>query len=132
MSARILIVDDEEIVVRSCKRILEGPGIALDSADNGRDALRKADEAPPDIVILDIMMPGMDGMQVLQLLKERHPEVDVIMVTGLSQIRTAVQAMKLGAFDYLPKPFVRPPTSAPTCASTTSSAPARRCRPSTA
>jgi len=105
MSARILIVDDEDIVVRSCKRILQGPGIALDSADNGRDALRKADETPPDIVILDIMMPGMDGLEVLQLLKERHPEVDVIMVTGLSQIRTAVQAMKLGAFDYLPKPF---------------------------
>jgi DNA-binding NtrC family response regulator len=105
MSARILIVDDEEIVVRSCRRILEGPGFLLDSTDNGHEALRKVDEAPFDIVILDIMMPKMDGMEVLQQIKERHPEVDVIMVTGLSQIQTAVQAMKLGAFDYLPKPF---------------------------
>jgi len=105
MNARILIVDDEEIVVRSCKRILEGPGVLLDAAANGRDALRKADEMPLDIVILDIMMPGMDGLEVLQQLKERHPEVDVVMITGLSQIQTAVKAMKLGAFDYLPKPF---------------------------
>ena len=56
-------------------------------------------------MILDIMMPKMDGLEVLQRVKETHPDIDVIMVTGLSQIETAVQAMKLGAFDYLPKPF---------------------------
>ncbi len=105
MSARILIVDDEEIVIRSCMRILEDPNYVVDSAQNGLDALRMVEETPYDIVVLDIMMPKMDGMEVLQQVKERHPEVDVIMVTGLSQIQTAVKAMKLGAFDYLPKPF---------------------------
>ncbi len=105
MSARILIVDDEEIVVRSCQRILAAGGHRIDSASNGFDALRLVDENPYDIVVLDIMMPKMDGLEVLQQIKERHPEVDVIMITGLSQIQTAVKAMKLGAFDYLPKPF---------------------------
>jgi DNA-binding NtrC family response regulator len=56
-------------------------------------------------VVLDIMMPKIDGVEVLRRIKEGHPDVDVIMITGLSEIGTAVQAMKLGAFDYLPKPF---------------------------
>jgi DNA-binding NtrC family response regulator len=105
MSDRILIVDDEDIVVRSCRRILETPQREIATASNGFDALRKVEESAFDIVILDIMMSRMDGLQVLQQLKERHPEIDVIMITGLSQIQTAVRAMKLGAFDYLPKPF---------------------------
>jgi len=105
MSIRILIVDDEEIVIRSCQRILASDEYLVDAAQSGPEALRKADEGDYDIVVLDIMMPGMDGLEVLQQLKERHPAIDVIMVTGLSEIKTAVQAMKLGAFDYLPKPF---------------------------
>lgn len=105
MSARILIVDDEEIVIRSCQRILACDDFVIDAAQSGREALKKVDETDYDIVILDIMMPGMDGLEVLQQVKERYPGVDVIMMTGLSQIKTAVQAMKLGAFDYLPKPF---------------------------
>ena len=105
MSATILIVDDEDIVIRSCKRILADDQHVIDSATNGWDALKKVDEGRFDLVILDIMMPKMDGLEVLQQVKERHPDVDVIMVTGLSQIQTAVKAMKLGAFDYLPKPF---------------------------
>ncbi len=106
MSARILIVDDEEIVIRSCRRILGDSNLyALDSAPGGMEALRKVDENEYDLLVLDIMMPGIDGLEVLQQVKERHPDVDVIMVTGLSQVQTAVKAMKLGAFDYLPKPF---------------------------
>ena len=105
MSARILIVDDEEIVVRSCLRILGGDTYVVDSVQNGNEALKKVDETDYDIMVLDIMMPGIDGIEVLQQVKERHPDVDVIMVTGLSQVDTAVKAMKLGAFDYLSKPF---------------------------
>jgi DNA-binding NtrC family response regulator len=105
MSVRILIVDDEEIVIRSCRRILSDSMFSVDSAQNGMEALRKVDESDYDLMVLDIMMPGIDGLEVLQQVKERHPDVDVIMVTGLSQIQTAVKAMKLGAFDYLPKPF---------------------------
>jgi DNA-binding NtrC family response regulator len=105
MSARILIVDDEEIVIRSCQRILGDDSHVVDSAHDGSEALRKVDENEYDIVVLDIMMPGIGGLEVLQQIKERHPDVEVVMVTGLSQIETAVKAMKLGAFDYLPKPF---------------------------
>jgi DNA-binding NtrC family response regulator len=105
MSARILVVDDEEIVVRSCLRILGDGDYELDSAQDGVEALRKIADGPFDILVLDIMMPAMDGIEVLRRVKESHPDMDVIMITGLSQIDTAVQAMKLGAFDYLPKPF---------------------------
>ncbi|MEY2686511.1 MAG: hypothetical protein RL375_709 [Pseudomonadota bacterium] len=115
MSVRILIVDDEDIVIRSCKRIVaaatlasggfDGAACKVDAATSGIEALRLIEQQPYDLVVLDIMMPKMDGLEVLQQVKERHPDIDVIMVTGLSQITTAVKAMKLGAFDYLPKPF---------------------------
>lgn len=105
MSARILVVDDEEIVVRSCMRILGSDEYHVESASDGMAALKMIGDNAYDIVILDIMMPRVSGLDVLQRIKESHPDTDVIMVTGLSQIETAVQAMKLGAFDYLPKPF---------------------------
>ncbi len=106
MKARILVVDDEEIVIRSCLRILgDDGGYEAEAVQDGIEALRKIDESHYDVLILDIMMPRMDGLEVLRRVKETHPDIDVIMVTGLSQIETAVRSMKLGAFDYLPKPF---------------------------
>lgn len=105
MSARILVVDDEEIVIRSCLRILEGDDYHIEVAHDGRDALHKVGNNTYDVMILDIMMPNLGGLEVLRRVKEAHPDTDVIMITGLSQIDTAVQAMKLGAFDYISKPF---------------------------
>jgi DNA-binding NtrC family response regulator len=105
VSTRILIVDDEEIIIRSCKRILAGADYEIDAVQDGLEALRKVEETPYDLVILDIMMPKIDGLEVLRRVREGHPDIDVIMITGLSQIETAVKSMKLGAFDYLPKPF---------------------------
>jgi DNA-binding NtrC family response regulator len=105
MSIRVLIVDDEDIVVRSCQRILADCGFEIDAVSDGWEALRRVEAHDYEIIILDIMMPKIDGLEVLQHVKERHPDTDVIMITGLSQIQTAVQSMKLGAFDYLSKPF---------------------------
>ncbi len=105
MSARILIVDDEPIVIRSCTRILSDGAYTVEAVQDGFSALKKVEEADFDLLILDVMMPKMDGLEVLQAVKERHPDLEVIMMTGLSEIQTAVKAMKLGAFDYLSKPF---------------------------
>ena len=105
MSARILVVDDEDIVIRSCLRILDGNGYQIEAAKDGQEALRKVEDNSYDVMILDIMMPNLGGMEVLRRVKETHPDTDVVMITGLSQIDTAVQAMKLGAFDYISKPF---------------------------
>ena len=105
MSARVLVVDDEEIVVRSCLRALADSGYRTEAVQSGAEALAKIADGAYDVLVLDIMMPKMDGIEVLRRVKETHPDVEVIMITGLSQIETAVSAMKLGAFDYLSKPF---------------------------
>jgi DNA-binding NtrC family response regulator len=105
MSARILVVDDEPIVIRSVVRVLGGTDYQVEAVPDGVEALRKIEDTPYDVVILDIMMPKIDGIEVLRRIKEGHPDIDVIMITGLSQIDTAVRSMKFGAFDYLSKPF---------------------------
>ncbi len=105
MSVKILVVDDEQIIIDSCLRILTNPDYQLEAVQDGLEALRRIDENHYDIVILDIMMPKIDGLEVLRRVREGLPDIDVIMITGLSQIETAVKSMKLGAFDYLSKPF---------------------------
>src|SRR5210317_2560144 len=105
MKKRILIADDEEIVIRSCVRILSEDEYQIETAQNGIEAIEKVAQNDYDMLILDIMMPKMTGMEVLQRVKETHPDIDVIMITGLNEIDSAVKAMKLGALDYLPKPF---------------------------
>jgi len=105
MIGRILVVDDEEIVIQSCQRILSHGDFQIDAARDGLEALSMVNEVGYDMLILDIKLPKMDGIEVLRRVKESQPDIDVIMITGLHEIETAVQAMKLGAFDYLPKPF---------------------------
>ena len=102
---RILVVDDEMIVCESCKRILEEEGYEVDTALSGKEALEKMKENPYDIVITDLKMPEIDGMEVLRTFRREYPDAIVIMITGFSTVETAVEAMKLGAFDYIPKPF---------------------------
>lgn len=103
--AKILVVDDEEIVLKSCRKILEGGGHQVFTALSGEDAFDLLEKELFDIVITDMKMPGIDGIQVLERVKEKHPDIAVIMITGYSTVQSAVQAMKLGAFDYIPKPF---------------------------
>jgi len=102
---RILVVDDELIVCESCQRILEEEGLEVEVALSGGEALEKMKVSPFDIVITDLKMPGIDGMELLKTLRREYPDTIVIMITGFSTVETAVEAMKLGAFDYIPKPF---------------------------
>jgi len=105
VNGRILVVDDEEIVIRSCLRIFADGRYEVEAVRSGAEALTKIGERDYDVVILDIMMPKMDGLKVLEGIKKRRPGVEVIMVTGLSQTESALRSRQLGAFDYLPKPF---------------------------
>jgi DNA-binding NtrC family response regulator len=102
---RILVIDDEMIVCESCKRILEEDGYEVETALSGMEAFEKMKENPFDIVITDLKMQGIDGMEVLRTFRREYPDTIVIMITGFSTVETAVEAMKLGAFDYIPKPF---------------------------
>jgi DNA-binding NtrC family response regulator len=102
---RILVVDDEMIVCESCKRILEEEGYEAETALSGKEAFEKMKEDPFDVVITDLKMPGIDGMEVLKTFRKDYPDSIIVMITGFSTVETAVEAMKLGAFDYIPKPF---------------------------
>jgi DNA-binding NtrC family response regulator len=102
---RILVIDDEEIVCQSCVRILSEEGYSVHTTRNGAEGLALLHDNPYDILIVDLKMPGISGMEVLQRVRESYQDVDVLMVTGYSTVETAVQAMKLGAFDYICKPF---------------------------
>jgi len=102
---RILVVDDEITVCNSCIKTLIQEGYAVDYSLNGEEALKKIAIGNYDLVITDLKMPKVDGMQLLRTVKARWPEVNVIMITGYGTIRSAVEAMKLGAFDYVSKPF---------------------------
>jgi DNA-binding NtrC family response regulator len=101
----ILVVDDERNIRTLCSRVLAGDQIEVHGVGTGKEGLQTADEVSPDLVLLDLRLPDMDGLEVLRALKARHAETAVIIITGFGQIQSAVEAMKAGATDYLEKPF---------------------------
>lgn len=103
--ARILVVDDEAVIRQAVKRILEQEGHEVITAASGHSALEKVQLDNFTVVISDLKMPGMGGMEVLKSIKILQPNVPVIIITGYATVETAVDAIKNGAFDYLPKPF---------------------------
>ena len=103
-TAQLLLVDDEERFINTTKILLEKKGISTFTALNGLDAMKILDEHRIDVVILDVKMPGLDGVEVLRRIKQNHPLVEVIMLTGHASVESAVDGLKLGAFDYLMKP----------------------------
>jgi len=105
MARTVLIVDDEESITQSLQGILTDEGFEVISADSGSSAMEKIDELMPDIVLLDIWMPGMDGIETLIKIKESHSELQVVMMSGHGTIETAVKATKLGAYDFIEKPL---------------------------
>ncbi len=102
--ARVLIVDDEKDFVQMFSLRLQAQGEKVSTAYSGKDALKVLAQDPIDVVILDIRMPGMDGIDTLKQIKITYPLVEVILLTGHGSTETAVEGMKLGAFDYLMKP----------------------------
>jgi len=105
MGKRILVVDDEAVVRKSFCRIFAPTDIDVQTAPSGHLALEALQRAPFDLVITDLKMPGMNGIEVLKAIKVLQPEVPVILVTGYSTVDTAVEAMRCGALDYVAKPF---------------------------
>ena len=100
----IMVVDDEQAILRMLSRTLEPEGYGVILADNGSSALALLEECRPDLVILDIMMPGLDGFQVLDLIRQRS-NIPVIMLTARGEVTTLRDALSLGADDYVKKPF---------------------------
>lgn len=105
MSGSILVVDDEEAIRTSLRSILEDEGYDVTVAVNGVEALKIYGMDPPDLMILDIWMPEMDGLETLRRVKELVPTTQVMMMSGHGSIETAVKAVKLGAYDYIEKPL---------------------------
>jgi len=102
---RVLVIDDEQVVLDSVRRILEAEGMVVDSSLIGREGLEWALGRPYDLVLSDIRMPGIGGMRVLRDIKRAKPSLPVVIITGYATVGSAVQAMKLGASDYVEKPF---------------------------
>jgi DNA-binding response OmpR family regulator len=103
--ARILVVDDEPDSVELLKEFLSTKGYDVITASSGEMALRKAKEERPHLILLDVRMPGMSGLDVLRQIRETDKEVGVIMVTGVNEEETGRRALEMGAFDYIVKPL---------------------------
>ncbi len=102
--ASILIVDDEEVVRHSHLRSLADTGCYTEAAEDGNTALHVMEQHPFDVVLLDLSMPGLDGMDVLKTIKNRWPECEVVVITGYPTIESAKEAVRLGANNYIAKP----------------------------
>lgn len=105
MYPSVMIVDDEPSIVQSLSGILSDEGFEIFTASNGYEALKRIEEQAPDLVLLDIWMPGLDGIETLKEIKKTNPVIQVIIITGHGNIETAVSATKLGAFDLIEKPL---------------------------
>ena len=103
--ARILVVDDEMGIREGCKRALSAEGCLVDCAEDGNLGFQKVKENHYDLILVDLMMPGIGGLDLIQKVHDIDPEIIMVVITGYASIDTAVEATKRGAYDYLPKPF---------------------------
>ncbi len=102
--ARVLLVDDEVEYLNTLTTRLEARGMTVSTASSGEKAIAMVDNEIFDLIILDLAMPGMDGLETLKQIKTRQPEVEIIMLSGQGSIKTSIEAMRLGACDFLEKP----------------------------
>jgi len=101
----IFVIDDDEIMRLSCQQILQKVGYVVETFGNGHDGIRRLREARPQLMIVDIKMPELDGFGVIEIVRKIDPDLVIVVITGYATIETAVDAMKAGAYDFLPKPF---------------------------
>lgn len=104
-NATILVIDDEEAIRDSCCQVLVKAGYRTETAENGDRGLQKVGAARPDLVLVDLKMPGIGGMELLEKIREIDPSIVSVVITGYATIESAVEAMKRNAYDFLPKPF---------------------------
>ena len=102
---RVLLVDDEVEFVDTLAKRLKRRKLTTSSVNSGEDALEFLGQNPTDVVILDVKMPGIDGIQTLREIRQQYPLIEVIMLTGHANVEVAIQGMEIGAFDYLMKPM---------------------------
>jgi DNA-binding NtrC family response regulator len=103
--SNVLLVDDEVEFLETLVKRMKKRNVKVVGVKSGEEALEFLSQNPLDVVVLDVRMPGMDGIETLREIKKRHPLVEVIMLTGHANMEVAVQGMELGAFDYLMKPM---------------------------
>jgi signal transduction histidine kinase len=104
-SLRVFVIDDDEVMLLSCRRILEKDGYDVETFESGAAGLCRLAEARPQLVLVDLKMPELDGLQVISRVRQIDPDLVIAVITGYATIATAVDAMKSGAYDFLPKPF---------------------------
>ncbi|TKB10393.1 response regulator [Desulforhopalus sp. IMCC35007] len=104
LHAKVLLVDDEEDFTDALSKRLEARNLKVKTVNRGEDAVQMVDEHSFDVIILDLSMPGMDGLETLQRIKENHPDAEIIILTGHASVQSSVKAMKIGAEDLLEKP----------------------------
>ncbi len=104
-SLKVLVIDDEEIICRACHLVLCEKGHKVDLCTTGESGLVAAEKGQYDLILLDMKLPDLDGMEILEIVGEKMPAPRVIVMTGYSTMANAIQAMKMGAVDYLAKPF---------------------------
>lgn len=102
---KVLLVDDEKEFVSTLAERLRLRGIQADETVSGEEALRLIAHSAPQVVVLDVMMPGMGGLEVLRRVKSTYPNIEVILLTGIGSAKEGVEGMRLGAFDFLMKPL---------------------------
>jgi DNA-binding response OmpR family regulator len=104
LHAKVLLVDDEEEFLKTLAQRLEMRGLKVTGATRGEVAVDLADKQNFDAIVIDLAMPGMDGLETLKKIKESHPDAEIIMLSGQGSVKTSIEAMKLGAEDFLEKP----------------------------
>jgi DNA-binding NtrC family response regulator len=104
LNAKVLLVDDEDDFLKTLTQRLEVRGLKVTGATRGEEAVDLADKQEFDAIVIDLAMPGMDGLETLKHIKENHPEAEIIMLSGQGSIKKSTEAMKLGAEDFLEKP----------------------------